>query len=63
MERSRELKALKKINPELQFLLDLRKNFLVRELRKPWRALRELNAAGKSITDYWCVGEARGKKL
>lgn len=54
MEGSRELKQY----PELEFLLDLRENFLVRELRKPWRALRALNAAGNSTTDYWCIGEA-----
>lgn len=44
----------------------MRKHFLVRELRKPWdqwRALRGLNAAGKSITDFWCLGKPQGKKF
>lgn len=51
---------------ELQILLDMRKHFLVRELRKPWDqwgALRGLNAAGKSITDFWCLGKPQGKKF
>lgn len=44
----------------------MRKHFLVRELRKPWdqwRALRGLNAAGKSITDFWRLGKPQGKKF
>lgn len=51
MEGSRELKQY----PELQFLLDLKENCPVRELREPWRALRALNAAG---VNYW-GGEGR----